>query len=88
MDKCLIAITLGFVNLWLANDMSIKKTYYGHCLRLPRGTSHAFQEKIEYTKIRSPKSKNRQQNGQKKKDKQWSRKHYTKPGVNSGTPDG
>jgi hypothetical protein len=66
MDKCLIAITPGFVNLWLANDMSIKKTYYGHCLRLPRGTSHAFQEKIEYTKIRSPKSKDRQQNAQKK----------------------
>jgi hypothetical protein len=46
------------------------------------------EEKIEYTKIRSPKSKDRQQNAQKKKDKQWSRKHYTKPGVNSGTPDG
>jgi len=36
--------------------------------------------KLEDTKavIRSRKSKDRQYNGQKKKDRQWSTKHYTK----------
>jgi len=49
-----------------------------------------FYEKFEYAKgvVRSHKSKDRQYNGQKKKDNQWSTKHYTTPGVNSCTPEG
>jgi hypothetical protein len=58
------------------------------------------KEQYEDTKvaIRSRESKDRQYNGQKKKDKQWCTKHDTenywssntnpiwKPGVNSGAP--
>ena len=59
------------------------------------------QEEFEDTKgvIRIHKSKDRQDNGQKKKDKQRSTKHCaknerssntnpTKPGMNSGAPEG
>jgi hypothetical protein len=82
---CLVDITLSFVNWWLANE-----NMFWTLLTITPGTFHAFLRMFEYAKgvVRSRKLKDRQYNDQKKKDNQWSTKHYTTPGVDFCTQEG